>query len=241
MTLMLRSLGIPSRVASGFSSGRREEGGGAFQVSDRDAHSWVEVYFNGIGWVAFEPTPAAAPAGPQLTELAGTRLSTPVGPDAVPRRGLVIPTVAGLVGRGPEDDGGPWSAILTVLLVAAGLALLAGVALAVAYGVRTLRTRGLGPDELTAAQARELERALPRLGFPIPEGATLLELERRHANRRPVARYIGALRSGLYRPGGRGPGARERSALRRELAMDRGIAGRVRALVAIPPGAPRQS
>jgi transglutaminase-like putative cysteine protease len=239
MTLMLRSLGIPSRVASGFSSGEREEGGGAFQVSDRDAHSWVEVYFNGIGWVAFEPTPAAAPAGQQLTELAGTRLSPPAGPNTVPRRGLVIPTVAGIVGREPEDGGGPWSAILTVLLAAVGLALLAGVALAAAYGIRTVRTRSLGPDELAAAQARELERALPRLGFPVPEGTTLLGLERRHANRRAVARYIEGLRSGRYRPGGRGPGARERSALRRELAADRGLGGRLRALLAIPPGAPR--
>jgi protein-glutamine gamma-glutamyltransferase len=241
MTLMLRSVGIPSRVASGFSSGRREDGGGAFQVSDRDAHSWVEVYFNGIGWVAFEPTPSAAPAGPQLAELAGTRLSTPVGPGVVPRRGLVIPTVAGLVGREPRDESGPWSAILTVLLVAVGLALLAAVALVLAYVVRTLRTRGLGPGELTDAQARELERALPRLGFPIPEGATLLELERRHANRRAVAGYIRALRSGRYLPGGRGPGAKERSALRRELAVDRGLGGRLKALLAIPPGAPRSS
>jgi hypothetical protein len=151
----------------------------------------------------------------------------------------VIPTVAGIVGREPEDGGGPWSAILTVLLAALGLALLAGVALAAAYGIRTVRTRSLGPDELAAAQARELERALPRLGFPVPEGTTLLGLERRHANRRAVARYIEGLRSGRYRPGGRGPGARERSALRRELAADRGLGGRLRALLAIPPGAPR--
>jgi transglutaminase-like putative cysteine protease len=239
MALMLRSLGIPSRVASGFSSGEREEGGGAFQVSDRDAHSWVEVYFNGIGWVAFEPTPAAAPAGAQLTELAGTRLSTPVGPNAVPRRGLVIPTVAGLVGREPEEDGGPWPAVLRATLVAAALALLVGVALAAAFVLRTVRTRRLGPAELAAAQARELERALPRMGFPIPEGSTLLELERRHAGRRAIARYVEALRACRYRPGRPVPGRRERAAMRRELSADRGLGGRLRALLAIPPGAPR--
>ncbi|MBM3668369.1 MAG: transglutaminase domain-containing protein, partial [Actinobacteria bacterium] len=94
MALMLRSLGIPSRVASGFSSGEAEQGGGAFQVSDRDAHSWVEAYFVGIGWVPFEPTPPAAPAGAQLSELAASRQVEATG-TVIPRRGLVVPTVAG--------------------------------------------------------------------------------------------------------------------------------------------------
>ncbi len=122
MALMLRTIGIPSRVASGFSSGERERGGGAFQVSDRDAHSWVEVYFNGIGWVPFEPTPSAAPAGEQLSELASIREGPAAGPTAIPRRGLVIPTVAGQVTAEPESGGGPWSALLSALLVLVALA-----------------------------------------------------------------------------------------------------------------------
>jgi protein-glutamine gamma-glutamyltransferase len=240
MTLMLRSLGIPSRVASGFSSGEREEGGGAFQVSDRDAHSWVEVYFNGIGWVAFEPTPSAAPAGPQLSALASTRQAEPGGAGLTPRRGLVIPTVAGNVGAEREaESSGPWSALLLILLVAVGLALAGAVAVGGIAIARTLRFRGLDPQAAARSQARELERALPRLGFPIPAGATLLELEHRLGGRRALSGYLERLRAGRYRPGASPPGPAERRAVRRELTSGRGAARRLRALIEMPPGAPR--
>ena len=67
---MLRMSGIPARVASGFSPGSLNRDTGEYRVRDLDAHSWVEVYFAGIGWVTFDPTPPAAPAdragqGPQ--------------------------------------------------------------------------------------------------------------------------------------------------------------------------------
>ena len=55
MALMLRFLGIPARVAAGFTSGKREEGG--WTVTDHNAHAWVEVWFPGYGWLGFDPTP----------------------------------------------------------------------------------------------------------------------------------------------------------------------------------------
>ena len=55
MAVMTRLLGIPSRVAVGFTSGHLEDG--AWVVSDHDAHAWVEVWFPGHGWVPFDPTP----------------------------------------------------------------------------------------------------------------------------------------------------------------------------------------
>lgn len=54
--LMLRSIGIPARLAVGYAEGESEEAGDFFQVRRRDSHAWPEVYFNGIGWVEFEPT-----------------------------------------------------------------------------------------------------------------------------------------------------------------------------------------
>ena len=62
MALMLRMSGIPARVVSGFSPGSFNRDTGEYRVRDLDAHSWVEVYFPDIGWVTFDPTPAAAPA-----------------------------------------------------------------------------------------------------------------------------------------------------------------------------------
>ncbi|MDP9102139.1 MAG: transglutaminase-like domain-containing protein, partial [Actinomycetota bacterium] len=58
MAAMLRYLGIPSRVAVGFTPGRRLANG-TFVVTTREAHAWPEVWFAGAGWVRFEPTPRA--------------------------------------------------------------------------------------------------------------------------------------------------------------------------------------
>src|ERR687898_1358177 len=69
MALMLRMSGIPARVAAGFAPGSFNRDSGEFRVRDLDAHSWVEVYFNGIGWVTFDPTPAAAPAEAPAADL----------------------------------------------------------------------------------------------------------------------------------------------------------------------------
>lgn len=52
--LMLRSLGIPARLAVGYAQGQRSSG--LLVVRSKDAHAWPEVYFPGIGWVEFEPT-----------------------------------------------------------------------------------------------------------------------------------------------------------------------------------------
>jgi len=57
MALMLRTLDIPSRLVNGFQTGSYNRVGKDFIVRARDAHSWVEVYFPGYGWVAFDPTP----------------------------------------------------------------------------------------------------------------------------------------------------------------------------------------
>jgi hypothetical protein len=59
--LLLRLAGVPARVVVGFATGVPQPGG-RFTVRDVDAHAWIEVYFQGIGWVAFNPTPPAAQA-----------------------------------------------------------------------------------------------------------------------------------------------------------------------------------
>jgi len=59
MALMLRTQGIPSRVVNGFRGGEFNSVTGSYIVRARDAHSWVEAYFPGTGWVPFDPTPAS--------------------------------------------------------------------------------------------------------------------------------------------------------------------------------------
>ncbi|MGV9696066.1 transglutaminase TgpA family protein [Streptomyces sp. NPDC003470] len=56
MAAMARSLDIPARVAVGFAPGS-PQGDGSVAVGLRDAHAWPELYFEGVGWTRFEPTP----------------------------------------------------------------------------------------------------------------------------------------------------------------------------------------
>ncbi|MQY02331.1 DUF3488 and transglutaminase-like domain-containing protein [Actinomadura macrotermitis] len=59
MALMARLLGIPARVGLGYTAGTRS-GTGEWTVRSRDSHAWPELYFEGAGWVRFEPTPSGA-------------------------------------------------------------------------------------------------------------------------------------------------------------------------------------
>jgi transglutaminase-like putative cysteine protease len=87
MAMMLRLLGIPARVAAGFVPGHYRQG--VWSVTDHDAHAWVEVWFNGYGWLPFDPTPGRG-------RLSGTYSSTALGFNARAAAQLL----AGLVNGG---------------------------------------------------------------------------------------------------------------------------------------------
>jgi len=76
MVIMLRTLGIPARWAKGFTQGNQieltHEEYNQYEVLNSHAHSWPEVYFSGIGWVPFEPTPSFVNAY-QVNALAAAR------------------------------------------------------------------------------------------------------------------------------------------------------------------------
>ena len=65
MAVMLRTLGIPSRVVNGFRSDEFNDLTANYVVRAKDAHSWVEAYFPGYGWQTFDPTPGGAAGTPQ--------------------------------------------------------------------------------------------------------------------------------------------------------------------------------
>lgn len=56
MTVMLRQAGIPARLAIGYTRGEYDRDRGAWVVTERNSHAWVEAYFPGYGWIEFEPT-----------------------------------------------------------------------------------------------------------------------------------------------------------------------------------------
>lgn len=236
MALMLRMAGIPARVAAGFSPGSYNKDTGEYRVRDLDAHSWVEVWFTGIGWVPFDPTPARSPAQSQSSALATSAAAADAG-EVRQRQGVAASDRVTDSGGGLGSDGGNgWLGPLLLLLLAAPL-----VAGAFLIGSRMRRLRGLGPDELAEVQLSELRRALVRLDWDVPVSTTLLGLERRLGRFAGPASeaYARGLRAHRYDPRvPAAPGLGQRRAVRRELSRG-SLFDRLRGLVAIPPGAPR--
>jgi transglutaminase-like putative cysteine protease len=100
MAVMARLLGIPSRVAVGFTAGT-PTGVNTWVVKTSDAHAWPELYFQGAGWLRFEPTPSGV-AG-QGTATPPT-YSVPVVPGTSGAQ--AAPTVPSLAGGTPGTKGG---------------------------------------------------------------------------------------------------------------------------------------
>ncbi|MFE3324150.1 transglutaminaseTgpA domain-containing protein [Streptomyces sp. NPDC059176] len=91
MAAMARTLGIPARVAVGFTPGKPVSDG-AMSVSNQDAHAWPELYFEGVGWTRFEPTPTRGSA-PEYTrpQAPSGAPSTPAAPE--PSASVAAPAV----------------------------------------------------------------------------------------------------------------------------------------------------
>jgi protein-glutamine gamma-glutamyltransferase len=245
MALMLRMLGIPSRVAVGFAPGGRDPDHNDYLVTDTDAHNWVEVYFPNTGWSTFEPTPPAAPAATQIDDSTLAVADPTVNGDPLSLRDAPTPrggqAPAPVRQKGAAADGGGASSGLGAgELLGLGVAALSLAGLG-AYGFRARRRSRLSPDELADLELRELDRALARVGQPLPPGTTLHEARKlleRFAGP-TAARYAAGLEARRYRdPGAAPPSIAERRALRRALLRALGSGSFLRVLRAVPPGGP---
>jgi transglutaminase-like putative cysteine protease len=67
MVVLLRSIGVQARNVNGFLGGQWSQFGDYLVVTQNEAHSWVEVWFQGYGWITFDPTPARASEGDLVT------------------------------------------------------------------------------------------------------------------------------------------------------------------------------
>ncbi len=220
MAVLLRMGGVPARVAVGFTPGLLDRRTGEYVVRDYDAHSWVEAYFPRLGWVTFDPTPAAAPPRDQSADVALARGA---------RRGA-----RGSPGDrlGDARSGGGAATATGSLLPAAGGALAAALA---ALGFVLARRHRRRVREDCAPELVELERALRICRRPVAVAVTLRDLEAPLGGTEGARGYLRAVASQRYGATGAAPTKAQRKALRHELARGLGRLGRVRAWWAVPP------
>lgn len=223
---MMRTLGYPTRVAVGFTSGT-EGVPGTFVVRGKNAHAWPEVWFDDVGWVPFEPTPGRGAAGaenytglPAQQDTSGVDAATG-GADA-----LVPPTT---IARGqidqafdpqipsefadpsgvsttdeaarPTADGsaGWWWVAMMALALAA-------LAPAIVRWVRARRTSG-DPDHQLARLWNRSVVALSDIGVDVDASQTPMETAAAAAQAfpvisRPVTMLADAVTAATYRPEG---------------------------------------
>ena len=178
MTVMLRMLGVPARVAVGFTAGTWR--GGVWTVTDYQAHAWVEAWFAGYGWLTFDPTPGrgtlsaaytlASDSADAVAALGtGRFLDFDQALRDTPRRPLA-PVAAPV----DEKQGIAWwiVALPVVPLAAAGLVVGAKLLR------RQRRLRRRDPRRLAWGVRAELVDALVDRGLGVDPNATVATLQR---------------------------------------------------------------
>jgi transglutaminase-like putative cysteine protease len=257
MAVLARLVGIPSRVAVGYTAGA-QQADGSWLVTTSDAHAWPELYFAGVGWVRFEPTPggvgaqatAVQPAyvtnatpgdsqtskgpGPNATQTLGPA-SSPTGA-ANPLHRFQTPTGAGFAGSASSRGG----TALPVAEAFLGLLVLAAAApVTIRAFARRRRWRVAGDDASVARAAwQELCADLEDYGLPTRASESPRAVARRvsaaiddQQAREAVGRITTVVERARYAPspGAAGEIRADVTAVRRSLARNAGRTSRWRA------------
>lgn len=236
--VMARAVGLPARVAVGFTQGEQRADGN-FHVLGKHAHAWPEVWFDGVGWVLFEPTPGrGAPGSEGVTGAAAAQDSTPAEPGegdgTTPAPTTTAPRVTPTTERDPLGQPTPTGTTVPPVAVASSggggggpagwifLAILAVGAWAVAmpWLVRRVTRTGSTPTEQVITAWHGTVGALQLAGASPPGGATPVEyavqVERElavdHRSLLELARFV---TRAIYSPSGVGEPAALRAAVLR--------------------------
>jgi transglutaminase-like putative cysteine protease len=193
MIMMARAQGIPARMAIGFLPGDRS--GDQYVVKASDAHAWPELYFQGYGWLRFEPTPGSRSGTPPPYAVLGgdagstgggrsvTDTQTGGGSTASVRKTIDQQDV-GAVPNGSFGD--TLSSVFSLRNVALTLAVLIGLLAAfvmplTAWLLRVRRRRrAVTRQDLAEAEWEALTSHFVDLGLTAPDGATLRQLRQRY-------------------------------------------------------------
>jgi transglutaminase-like putative cysteine protease len=184
MVMMARAQGIPARLATGFLPGTSQ--GTTRVVHASDAHAWPELYFEGAGWLRFEPTPSdrSGPVPRYATGTAAPSATTTTSASQTSTAPLT-PTPSQATERpdtdtGAVDAGAAESVWAFWWRLGGGLVLLLAIVPAVAAAVRARRRASArDPSEAAEAEWLILTERLQDLGLDVPAAATPRQLHAR--------------------------------------------------------------
>jgi transglutaminase-like putative cysteine protease len=207
MAIMARTLGIPSRVAVGFLPGKLTHVGrggvDVYQVSSSDMHAWPELYFKGVGWVRFEPTPSkgfapnfpSAPGAGTITDPTVPSSSAPTdSPTTAPLKAPKLPNQGANSTPSALSDNPVTPAASFGSLGALAVLLLVAAPAVVRIGIRRRRLdqirQGIDPAGWSWQELRESARDLgidARTSLTPGELATVLSAYLKRAPKRTAA------------------------------------------------------
>jgi transglutaminase-like putative cysteine protease len=239
MALMARALGIPARVGVGFLPGTKD--GDQWVITAKDAHAWPELYFEGVGWVRFEPTPrtdAAASTRPPSWTVPNRGQLPGDDETAVPSTAPSVSAApTGRAAQRPEEKGSttpepsfadrladlPWRTIAVVLVL---LAVLVSPQVADRLTRRRRWRRATTGTARTEAAWDELRLRLSDAGVRWATSWTPRALQRRligdlrlgGSEQAAMGRLVADLEAARYAPPEDAPG-RERDALMRDVKL----------------------
>lgn len=199
MVVMLRALDVPARVVAGFREVPYDQEAGGYLYTEKQAHTWVEVYFPSYGWIPFEPTPGVSPFehdNPPPAEPDVTVTPEPIEPTPVSTIDIEpTPTPeAAQVATTSTDDGDDGSSPGNIVLVAGMVAaMLLGVLLVAAM---KMRQAVIPPGERLY---RRLVRASRRVGVTATPSTTPRELAVRLGESIPTTQPHSDTITRLYR------------------------------------------
>lgn len=229
MVVMLRSIGIQARNVNGFLGGRWSRFGDYLVVTQNEAHSWVEVWFQGYGWVTFDPTPGGGASGDLATSW--------LWPGRIFFDGLQHRWSKWVLDYGADEQSGvfaglfsadPGSAATGAGSVAGRLARILGGALLflMLLGGFAWASRGKAPVKRTPATRMylRLRTSCAKAGLGVAAGTTPLRLveevrKRRAGAARPAERVVDLYLRARY--GGFGLGESELREMREALSAAR--------------------
>ena len=157
MVVLSRSAGLPARLVIGYASGIYNPDKNQYQVSAANAHSWVEIFFPGYGWITFEPTSGQ----PVINRATGSSLPQESYPVVPPGLNFNLPDWL---------NGRSWPLFLIGVFFLAGFALFAG------FLVDRWRLLNISPPATVNALYRRLLRQGRRLPFTILPSQTPYEI-----------------------------------------------------------------